>query len=78
MTESDHETEHTGPTIRDKRRIDPDTYQVREPQSAAAPGPGAPVDPAGTEVAPDNEEVAQLKSALADRTASVEREWISR
>ena len=31
--------EHHGPTVRDRRRIDPDTYQVREPQPAAAPGP---------------------------------------
>ena len=73
MTESDRETEQTGPTIRDKRRIDPDTYQVREPQSAAAPGPGAPVDPAGPQVPVDNEEIAQLKSALADRTGDLQR-----
>ncbi len=73
MSESDRENEHTGPTIRDKRRIDPDTYQVREPQSAAAPGPGAPVDPAGTQVPVDSEEVAQLKTALADRTGDLQR-----
>ena len=74
MTESDRETQHTGPTIRDKRRIDPDTYQVREPQSAAAPGAGAPIDPeAGTQVPVDSEEVAQLKTALADRTADLQR-----
>ena len=73
MSESDRETEHTGPTIRDKRRIDPDTYQVREPQSAAAPGAGAPVDPSGTEAPADTQEVEQLKSALADRTADLQR-----
>lgn len=73
MTESDRENEHTGPTIRDKRRIDPDTYQVREPQSAAAPGPGAPIDPAATQEPVETEEVAQLKSALADRTADLQR-----
>lgn len=45
--------EQQGPTVRDKRRIDPDTYQVREPQpTAAAPGPGgeAPV-PEATQTA---------------------------
>ena len=73
MSESDRETEHTGPTIRDKRRIDPDTYQVREPQSAAAPGAGAPVDPSGTEAPADPQEVEQLKAALADRTADLQR-----
>ncbi len=73
MTEPDRETEHTGPTIRDKRRIDPDTYQVREPQSAAAPGPGAPIEEAVAEVPVETEEVAQLKTALADRTADLQR-----
>lgn len=64
------ETENTGPTIRDRRRIDPDTYEVREPQSAAAPGPGAPVEP---EAPAGNPEVDQLKSALADRTGDLQR-----
>ena len=48
---------HRTRPIRDKRRIDPETYQVREPQSAAAPGPGAPIEAAGTEVPADAEEV---------------------
>jgi molecular chaperone GrpE len=73
VSDSDRETEHTGPTIRDKRRIDPETYEVREPQSAAAPGPGAPIDPAGTGVPADTEEVEQLKTALADRTGDLQR-----
>jgi molecular chaperone GrpE len=73
VSESDRETEHTGPTIRDRRRIDPDTYQVREPQSAAAPGAGAPVDPSGTEPPADTQEVEQLKTALADRTGDLQR-----
>ncbi len=74
MTESDRETEHTGPTIRDKRRIDPDTYQVREPQPAAAPGSrGSDRGGRYAEVPVDTEEVAQLKTALADRTADLQR-----
>lgn len=70
------ETENTGPTIRDRRRIDPETYQVREPQ-AAAPGPGAPSGPsdleetaAGTAAA---EEIAGLKTQLGERTADLQR-----
>ncbi len=70
------ETENTGPTIRDRRRIDPETYQVREPQ-AAAPGPGAPSGPsdleetaAGTAAAA---EIAELKTQLGERTADLQR-----
>ena len=67
------ETENTGPTIRDRRRIDPETYQVREPQPAAAPGAGAPVDQTPVQEAVSNEEVDQLKTALADRTIDLQR-----
>ena len=34
---SDRDQQEQGPTIRDKRRIDPDTFQLREPQQSAAP-----------------------------------------
>ncbi|MFT4167148.1 MAG: nucleotide exchange factor GrpE [Microlunatus sp.] len=73
------ETENTGPTIRDRRRIDPETYQVREPQSAAAP------DPAGQQVSgPEDlevtaagaaaaEEIADLKTQVGERTADLQR-----
>ncbi len=67
------ETENTGPTIRDRRRIDPDTYPVREPQPAAAPGPGGAADPAGADTSVSNEEIAQLTQALADRTGDLQR-----
>ncbi|GAA1434056.1 hypothetical protein GCM10009616_27460 [Microlunatus lacustris] len=78
---SDHDEQHDegqqGPTVRDRRRIDPETFQVREPQSAAAPGPGAPVDadatadPSGP--AGEDEQVQQLQTALAERTADLQR-----
>jgi len=67
------ETEHTGPTIRDRRRIDPETYQVREPQSAAAPGPGAPAEPIPEESPASAEEIADLKTQLGERTADLQR-----
>ncbi len=68
--------------IRDKRRIDPETFEVREPQQAAAPapaaesaaaagGPGAGSEPA--EESPQNGEVANLKASLAERTADLQR-----
>jgi molecular chaperone GrpE len=61
--------EHRGPTVRDRRRIDPETYEVREPQATAAPGP-APAEPA------DNQgvsEVTELTAALAERTGDLQR-----
>jgi molecular chaperone GrpE len=35
-------TEFGEPVFRDRRRIDPETGELREPQQAAAPGPAAP------------------------------------
>jgi len=35
----DPEERGQGPVIRDKRRIDPETGQVREPRDSAAPAP---------------------------------------
>ena len=67
MTErlSDHEGtgqddgEHRGPTVRDRRRIDPETYQVREPQETAAPD----LDPADD--APMTKEYAEVTELKA-------------
>jgi molecular chaperone GrpE len=61
--------EHRGPTVRDRRRIDPETYEVREPQPAAAPAPGA-----GENAAVQGDaEVTELKAALAERTSDLQR-----
>jgi len=68
--------EPQGPTVRDRRRIDPETYQVREPQSAAAPAAGAPQassEQEPTASAEGNEQVEELQSALAERTADLQR-----
>jgi molecular chaperone GrpE len=61
--------EHRGPTVRDRRRIDPETYQVREPQETAAPDldPAEPADDQGVS------EVTQLTAALAERTNDLQR-----
>ncbi|WP_377493299.1 nucleotide exchange factor GrpE [Microlunatus sp. GCM10028923] len=63
--------------IRDKRRIDPETYEVRESRETAAPAGSAPTaepapaeQPAATE---QNGEVTELKTALAERTADLQR-----
>jgi molecular chaperone GrpE len=75
------EGEQTGPKVYDRRRIDPDTYQVREPQDAApAPGGdstssttnpfGEPGDPS---LADKDTRVTELETALAERTADLQR-----
>ncbi len=61
--------EHRGPTVRDRRRIDPETYQVREPQETAAPD----LDPAETADDQGVSEVTQLTAALAERTNDLQR-----
>jgi molecular chaperone GrpE len=81
--ERDSEPEQHGPTVRDKRRIDPETYQVREPQATAAPAPGGATDPEPSEVnqqtPSDSEvntsaaEVAEAQAALAERTGDLQR-----
>lgn len=56
MSESDS---HEPVTITDKRRIDPDTGEVRD--TAPAPGGSAP---ASAESAGDSDEIAEIKSTL--------------
>jgi molecular chaperone GrpE len=73
--QSDHEGtgredgEQRGPTVRDRRRIDPETYQVREPQQTAAPDP----TPAETAENQGASEVTELTAALAERTSDLQR-----
>lgn len=72
----EHEQEQHGPTVRDKRRIDPETFQVREPQSAAAPaGSGEPAASTGAPAAPagGDQQMTELQAALAERTADLQR-----
>ncbi len=76
MTEHDEQSAQ-GPTVRDRRRIDPETFQLREPQPAAAPGPEASaapvVEPEAAGPAEGNDEVERLQAALAERTADLQR-----
>jgi molecular chaperone GrpE len=66
------EFEQRGPTIRDRRRIDPETYEVREPQATAAP-PTAGTQEAASPVSEAEAEVSELKAALAERTSDLQR-----
>jgi molecular chaperone GrpE len=61
--------EHRGPTVRDRRRIDPETYQVREPQETAAPAGSGPATTNDQEAS----EVTELKDQLAERTSDLQR-----
>jgi len=63
--------EQRGPTVRDRRRIDPETYEVREPQETAAPADSGPT------TATDDDQrasaVTELKDQLAERTSDLQR-----
>ena len=56
-----HSDSHEPVTVTDKRRIDPQTGEVRGTQSGPAPSGPAPAAPAPT---PDADEVADLKATL--------------
>ncbi len=72
--ERDPAEEHQGPVVRDKRRIDPTTGEVREP-AASQPAPAAagsdvpdsPADGLGADV------VDELTKQVAERTADLQR-----
>jgi molecular chaperone GrpE len=59
--------EHQGPVIRDKRRIDPETGEVREPAEAPAPAPPADTD-GGRE-----KDLAKIQAKLDERTQDLQR-----
>ena len=64
--------------IRDNRRIDPETYEVREPQETAAPAAGdattdAQASAEGEQAAADQARIAELTASLAERTADLQR-----
>jgi len=66
------EFEQRGPTVRDRRRIDPETYEVREPQATAAP-PTAATEDATAPVRNLEAEVTELQDKLAERTSDLQR-----
>ena len=64
--------------IRDNRRIDPETYEVREPQETAAPAARDVTtdaqDSAGAaQASADQARIAELTASLAERTADLQR-----
>lgn len=77
MTSSPGEGEEKeGPVIRDKRRIDPETGQVRgnaESGGQAAEEPPAPEAPADEGAKAAGEEVSSLQKQLSERIADLQR-----
>ncbi len=81
--QGESEAEESGrPTVRDKRRIDPQTYELRDNQptdgqpSGQDTGDGAPAGgtaPADAGTAVSTDEVEQLQKNLADRTSDLQR-----
>ena len=80
------EPEPTGPVIRDKRRIDPVTGQVRDPgPTSSGPEPGSA--PAGTAGGPSNgaadhlmaelDEVRAKESSLVDDLKRLQAEYVN-
>lgn len=63
-----HGEEREGPVIRDNRRIDPETGEVREPAEQKAAEPPRSVKGKG-----DDDEVAKLKEQIGERTADLQR-----
>jgi molecular chaperone GrpE len=73
VTDREAETEQNGPVIRDKRRIDPDTFEVRQTPTAPGPSEGAGTEEPVTQTKVDGVELIQLKTALTERTADLQR-----
>lgn len=64
--------EEQGPVVRDKRRIDPETGELREPAEPAPAAPAASGDGVAPEAGPSAEEDETARQ-LAERTADLQR-----
>lgn len=64
--------EEQGPVVRDKRRIDPETGELREPAEPAPAAPAASGDGVVPEAGPSAEEDEPARQ-LAERTADLQR-----
>ncbi|MFC7326329.1 nucleotide exchange factor GrpE [Marinactinospora rubrisoli] len=67
LPENDNGREHQGPVIRDKRRIDPDTGELRTPEGAAAAEGAAEQAPAGESAPPREPRADESAGGVADR-----------
>lgn len=65
--------EPTGPVVRDKRRVDPVTGQVREVTDKPVASPPAGGLPPSATTPPAGDEVSKLEAQLQERTDDVQR-----
>lgn len=73
MTGPSPEEEEPRVVIRDKRRIDPDTGEVRQQAGAAQSGDAASWSAAEAPKPQDSAEIADLRTQVAERTADLQR-----
>jgi molecular chaperone GrpE len=66
-------SEYGEPVFRDKRRVDPETGQVREPQTAAPSTPPPGPDASAPSTPAPSDDTAKLEAELAERTADLQR-----
>jgi molecular chaperone GrpE len=80
--EGENQGEDGRPIVRDRRRIDPQTYQVRDPEAKTGPEPAAAAQPTeqqqtGTPAESGSDEltaeIEKLKGEVADRTSDLQR-----
>jgi molecular chaperone GrpE len=72
VTFDDREHDETGPVIRDKRRLDPVTGELREPPAGATAGAAGSASP-GAAPTGSTAEPSALEAQLAERTADLQR-----
>ena len=65
------EQERPAPTIRDRRRIDPETYQVRDQATTSDPSDAAPSAPEAAESASEGEVTDERDARIDDLTRQV-------
>ncbi|MFC4566000.1 nucleotide exchange factor GrpE [Nocardiopsis mangrovi] len=75
LPDNENEGRHEGPVIRDKRRIDPETGELRTPAESAAPAPGEPEsgEPGAGAGTADPAELAEAREQIGDLTNDLKR-----
>ncbi|WP_067973277.1 nucleotide exchange factor GrpE [Nocardiopsis trehalosi] len=75
LPENENGREHQGPVIRDKRRIDPETGELRTPEGAAEASPGEPeaVEPEADAAPGDPAGLAEARAQVEELTNDLKR-----
>ncbi|MDA8369158.1 MAG: nucleotide exchange factor GrpE [Nocardiopsaceae bacterium] len=73
LPENENGQEQEGPVIRDKRRIDPETGELRTPEGESAPAADSQVPSEPEAGTADGAELATVREQLAERTDDLKR-----